>query len=268
MSGMTVAERQELGKLVRLNAKVAKDDADARGKWLIADAEAKLAAIYKAEDKAWADITAAAQKHVKAANAAIAALCRERCIPRGFRPSLHLGWYERGENEFKERRAELRKVVQSQVAARVKEAQVEIDRQAAQQLTQIAQAGLTSEEARAFIRSMPRPEEMLPPLGALTMDNGELVTLEVPVTQVTVNPAGETPSRINCASCGKVFTPNRRDGKHCSSACRVKAHSLRQRTDGLKDSTGNDKTTAASAGNARAPEAAVADPAEEELVKE
>ena len=98
MSRMTAAERQELAKLVRLNAKVAKDDADARGKWLLADAEAKLSAVYKAEDEAWADITAEAKKAVAEADATIAALCRERGIPEDFRPALHLGWIGRGEN--------------------------------------------------------------------------------------------------------------------------------------------------------------------------
>jgi hypothetical protein len=183
LSRMTAAERTELGKLVRLNAKVAKDDAESRGKWLLADAEAKLAARFKAEDEAWADITAAAQKQVMTADAEIAALCRARGIPEDFRPSLHLNWYGRGENASKERRAELRKVAQAQVAALVKEAQVEIDRQAARQLTQITQAGLTSEEARAFIGEMPKPEELLPPLATLQLRNGQLVVLKAPEQQ-------------------------------------------------------------------------------------
>jgi hypothetical protein len=49
MSKMTAAERESLCKLVRDNAKVARADAEARGKWLLAQAEAQLAARYKAE---------------------------------------------------------------------------------------------------------------------------------------------------------------------------------------------------------------------------
>jgi hypothetical protein len=259
LSRMTAAERLELGKLVRLNAKVAKDDAAARGQWLLADAETKLAARYKADEEAWADITAAAEKAVEEADAAIAALCRARGIPEDFRPGLHLSWYGRGENASRERRAELRKVAQAQVAALVKEAQVEIDRVAAQQLTQITQAGLTSEEARAFISGMPKPEELLPPLATLQLGDGQLIALEAPLpvpavtperepvaasvtgtpavtADVTDNPAvtpSVTASRNVCAFCGEAFTPSRRDGKYCRPACRVADYRRRLKvTDG------------------------------------
>jgi hypothetical protein len=43
-SKMTTGERLELGKLIRVHAKVAHSDADHRGAWLLADVEAKLAA--------------------------------------------------------------------------------------------------------------------------------------------------------------------------------------------------------------------------------
>src|SRR5262249_44599843 len=121
-SRMTSGERQELCKLVRLRAKLAEEDAESRGAWLLADAEAKLAARYKQEDEAWAEITAAAEKAVAEADAVIAARCRERGVPEDFRPSISVGWWSRGENASKDRRAELRKVAETQIAARVKEA--------------------------------------------------------------------------------------------------------------------------------------------------
>jgi hypothetical protein len=233
---MTAAERQSLERLVRDRGKVAKADAEARGKWLLADAEAKLAAVYKREDEAWEDIVAAVEKAVEEADAALAALCRERGIPEEFRPFLRCGFAGRGENAFEERRRELRRVVQTQVAARVHEAKVEIDRQVNEQLTQITQAGLTSEEARAFIGSMPKPEHLLPPLGSLQMDSGEILVLETSVTQVTPNGVsvtdrethGVTASRNMCARCGQEFTPSRRDGKYCRPSCRVADFRRRQ----------------------------------------
>jgi hypothetical protein len=228
MSRMTAAERAELGKLVRLNAKVAKDDAEARGKWMLADAEAKLAAIYKAEDDVWADITALAERQVAEADAAIAALCRERGVPEDFRPQLHLGWYGRGQNASKERRAELRKVAQTQVAARVKEAQVEIDRESAKQLTLIAQAGLVTEEAVKFIGQMPKPEDLLPPLARLDLGDGDVEVLEAPVTAITEEGSAVTTNRNTCAFCGQPFRPSRRDGKYCKPACRVADFRRRQ----------------------------------------
>src|SRR5262249_41929375 len=101
----------------------------------------------------------------------------------------------------------------------------EIDRQAAQQLTQITRAGLTSEEARAFIGSMPKPEELLPPIGSLELHNGKLFVLEAPDTPVTSETAivtpRETAKRYECAFCGQAFTPKRSDSKYCRDACRV-----------------------------------------------
>jgi hypothetical protein len=218
---MTAAERVELGKLVRLNAKVAKDEAEARGLAMLADAEAKLAARFKMEDEMWADITATARKQVEEANAAIAALCRQRGVPEEFRPELRVGWFGRGENAYKERRAELRRLAQAQVEAVVKEAKVEIDRAAAEQITHITQCGLTSQEARAFIEAMPSPGDLMPPIRSLRLNNGQVVSLEAPVTAVTPQEAAVTDSRIECAFCGKAFTPGRSDGKYCRTACRV-----------------------------------------------
>jgi hypothetical protein len=178
MTKMTAAERDSLYRLVRDRAKVAKADAEARGKWMLAEVEAKLAARFKADDEAWADMTAAAEKAVEEANAKIALVCRERGIPEEFRPQMGSLWLSRGENGMKERRAELRQVAETQVAARVAQAKVEIDRQSVAQQTQITRAGLTSEEARSFISALPSPEELLPPIAALELDSGELIQLE------------------------------------------------------------------------------------------
>jgi hypothetical protein len=229
MPATTAAERLELAKLVRLNARVAKDDVQARGQWLLADAEAKLAAVFQADDAAWADVTAAAEKHVAEADAVLAALCRERGIPEEFRPSLHLSWYGRGENAMATRRAELRKVAQRQVEALVKQAQVEIARQEAAQLTEITKAGVTSSEARAFLGSMPKPEELLPPLQALKLPTGQVVALASPGEAVTASRNDPvTARRSQCAFCGRTFTPARRDSKYCQTACRVADHRRRQ----------------------------------------
>jgi hypothetical protein len=81
MSRMTGAELKEIGKLIRMNASVAKADAEARGKVLLADAEAKLAARYKVDDETWQHITAGAERAVAKADEDIAAICRDRGIP-------------------------------------------------------------------------------------------------------------------------------------------------------------------------------------------
>jgi hypothetical protein len=240
---MTTGERTELGKLVRLRAKVAKDDAEARGKVILADAEAKLAAIYKFEDDAWAGITAEAERKVAEANAAVAAICRQRGIPEDFRPKIGWYWHGRGENALPERRAELRRVVQAKVAAQVAEAKVEIDREQERQLTQLAASGFTSPEALRYLGNMPSAEDLLPPIRSLTLASGAEVSLEQPppVTAgtdrnaaVTADRNGvteDTPGNNTCAGCGKALPAGR--GLHCSNACRQAAFRKRQRcTDG------------------------------------
>lgn len=231
---MTTGERQELAKLVRLHAKNAKADAEARGAALLADAEAKLAAIYKAEDEAWADIIAEARKYLNEAQAQLAERCRACGIPDNFAPSLYFSWSSRGENSISGRRAELRKVAQTQVAARVKEASVAIDHEAERQLAQLTASGLTSMEARAFLDNMPDAEELLPVLGALELPSGQLLALEAPrpvtpaVTDDDSDRNAVTADRNKCAHCGKPISAGR--GRHCSSACRQAAYRLRRRS--------------------------------------
>lgn len=159
---MSRSERVELAKVVRLRARVAKDDVGVREAQLLADVEQQLAARYKATHEAWAEVTAAAKAAVGAADAEVARRCRELGIPEEFRPSLGLSWYGRGENADKNRRAELRKVAQTQAAASGKAARLEIDRQAARLLTDLAAGALESSSAREFLAAMPTPEELMP----------------------------------------------------------------------------------------------------------
>jgi predicted nucleic acid-binding Zn ribbon protein len=185
----------------------------------------------------WVDITAAAKKAAAEANTALAVRCRERGIPEDFQPRLSLGWRDRGENVFGERRAELRKVAQTQVAALVKEAKLAIDREAAEQLTQLASMGIISQEARAFLGNMPRAEELLPPIDALKLPGDKLVPLvklhtvtadrNAVVTIARNGVTGEAPDRNTCPTCEKALAPGR--GRYCSNACRQAAYRQRQR---------------------------------------
>ncbi len=162
---MTKAERLELGKVVRLRAKVAKDDAEAQGRRLLADFEAQLAARYPENNPAWAEITTTARRAVEDADVQIAQLCRSFGIPEEFRPRLSCNWCSRGENAEKQRRVELRAVAQREVAARVQTAKVTIDRQAAALLSDLAANALETEHAKAFLEQLPSIDELMPRLG-------------------------------------------------------------------------------------------------------
>lgn len=162
---MSKGERDDLARVVRLREKVLKTAAAERSAWLLSDFEAQLAAEYAFDDDAvWARAKEAAQKVVDAAQAEVEARCRALGIPDQFAPGLSLGWYSRGENAVRERRAELRLAARARVAAEEKRARAEVERWSADTQTKLLAAGLDSAEARTFLESMPTAEALMPPL--------------------------------------------------------------------------------------------------------
>ena len=162
---MSAAERNSLLVLLRQREKVAKLDAAEYAATLMADFEAKLATVYAPEDDpVWAQMHEAVDKAVADANVRIAEVCRELGVPRKFAPGLRAGWYGRGENASKDRRAELRRVATTEVAARIKRAQAAIARASVGAQERIIAASLTSEAARALLAELPTPQQLLPAL--------------------------------------------------------------------------------------------------------
>ena len=101
---MTSAERNSLLVLLRQRERVAKADAAEYAATLMADFEAKLAAVYYPSDHpAWKTAHEAADKAVAEANAAVAKVCLELGIPKAFAPGVRAGWYSRGESASSER---------------------------------------------------------------------------------------------------------------------------------------------------------------------
>jgi len=159
---MTVAERLELGKLLRLRGTVAKADLKARGAEQLAVIEQQLSARYIVSDPAWADLTAAAEQAARQADAAIAERCKALGIPEEFRPGLHLSWYSRGENGASQRRAELRTLAHAEIEARVKRGCVEIDRAVAGLQARLMDGAVHSAEGRLFLDALPTIDALLP----------------------------------------------------------------------------------------------------------
>jgi hypothetical protein len=159
---MRKAEREELARVVRLRCKVAKTAVAQRQKELLADVERQLSTIYKFDDAVWADITRHADEAVRWADEQIARICRERGIPEEFRPGMYLSWHGRGENALNERRVELRRRAQTQIAAEAAKAAIEA--REAEALTALIADGLESAEAQAFLNSLPTAEQLMPPV--------------------------------------------------------------------------------------------------------
>lgn len=161
---MTRRDREDLAKIARMRAKLAKDGIAARESAILADVEEQLAAVYKFDHDAWADITRHAQESIKEADAQIAQRCRDLGIREEFRPELRLTWFGRGENASRDRRAEIRKTAQTRVAALSKEAKMAIDAKSAEILTELIAGGLESEDAKAFLATIPTAEQLMPRL--------------------------------------------------------------------------------------------------------
>jgi len=168
--GMSQRERTDLAALVRRREKVAKTAALQRKAELLADVEEQLAATYKRNAEHWAEVTAAADQAVADADAEIARRCQALGIPEAFRPSLHLGWYNRGESADAQRRAELRRVAVTRLDAMEKAARAEIERRSVNVQTQLLAGGLESAAAQAFLETMPTADQLMPPLALAELE--------------------------------------------------------------------------------------------------
>ena len=177
-SGMSKQEREELLKLVKARARVAKAGIEQHQAALLADLEKQLAAKYKPEDDpVWKAAHEAAEAAVREADATIAEECNRLGIPPEFRPGIQLSWYSRGENAAKERRAGIRKLAQARLEAEARKVKVAIDTWAVETQTQLVAGALESREAKRFLDSMPTPQALMPALqvDALDAERGSLI---------------------------------------------------------------------------------------------
>jgi hypothetical protein len=163
---MSRSEREDLQRLVRQREKVLKSAAKQRSKELIADFENQMGQEYSFDrDEVWEKATAAANREVEKVQKQVAARCRELGIPSQFAPSLNLCWQHRGYgNAVEKRRAELRRMAATRVEAIEQEAIVEIELSCLEAQTQLAVAGLASDQARQFIEKLPSIETLMPRL--------------------------------------------------------------------------------------------------------
>jgi hypothetical protein len=163
---MTRAEREDLQRLVLRREKVLKSATKQRSAGLVADFENQMGSEYSFDqDKVWRQAAEAAEREVSKAQRVVAGRCHELGIPDRFAPSLHLTWHHRGyDNRIEDRRKELRRMAQTQIAANEQRAIVQIEISCLDAQTQLAMAGLTSEAARAFVDRLPAIDTLMPRL--------------------------------------------------------------------------------------------------------
>lgn len=162
---MTKAEREDLIRLVKQREKVAKTAAEQRSAAMLAEFEQQVSARHDFNtNEVWKAATDAAIDAAKKANEAIHAEADRLGIPKEFQPRLQYSWARRGENEYQERRNELRRVAKAEIDALEKVARVQIESSSVQAQTEIIANGLNSEAAIAFLNKLPAIESMMPAL--------------------------------------------------------------------------------------------------------
>lgn len=165
MSGMTKGEREELKRLARERARVAKADAASRSADLKAMFEQQVATIYEYDrDEVWEAAMEEARKSVEEAQQIVADRCEALGIPREMSPQIGFGWLGRGAHAVSQRQSELRRAAYTRIDAMERGARHEIDRATLAIQTQLVSAGITSEAGIAFLAEMPKVEELMPPL--------------------------------------------------------------------------------------------------------
>lgn len=163
---MTKGEREELKRLARERARVAKNDAKSRTADLMADFEHQITREYDfSNDDTWNLIVEKAQEALVEANDGIQERCAELGIPEQYRPALTFHWRNHGPGfEVERRKADIRRVAKTRLEAMERSAIAEIDRATLEVQTQLVRAGMTSDSAIGFLDAMPSVTALMPAL--------------------------------------------------------------------------------------------------------
>ena len=167
---MAASERKELCLIVRRREKYERSIAEQRSAELLADFEQQLATIYEFDtDATWKAAHDEADKVIEEAEAKIALRCAELGIPKECRPGLSFGWHGRGQNAFKDRRNELRRVAESRIEAIERAARTQIERRSIEMQEKIMSDALTSDAARDMLTQLPTIASLMPPIDAAAL---------------------------------------------------------------------------------------------------
>lgn len=163
--GITKQEQESLLRLVRQREKVMKADAERRSAELLAKFEQDMAAIHEWDtDEIWAKAWKAGEDAVAEANRVVTARSKELGIPVEFMPSLAIGWHARGQNAWRARQTELRRVAKAEIDARERYAKTELERESLALQTDIIEHTLKSVDATKLLKKMPQLERLMPPI--------------------------------------------------------------------------------------------------------
>jgi hypothetical protein len=160
---MLRSERETLLMLCREREMLAKKKIDVRAVQREAEFECQLAAAYSFDSRPnWQLLYQKAQTMEREINERIRRDCDGLRIPRAFAPSVHVQWWDRGENGCQKRRAELRRAFDVKNEQDKMESKLAIQQKSLDIRMQLMADGLESAQAKAFLETMPTPEQLMP----------------------------------------------------------------------------------------------------------
>jgi hypothetical protein len=162
---MTKGEREELKRLARERARVAKHDAQSRTADLKAMFEMQLSEAYSFNsEEVWSSAVQIAREECATAQAKISERCDELGIPSAMHPVVQFDWQSRGPFAIAGQQQNLRRAAHQRIAAQERAAIAAIDRAALEIQTNLVRAGLTSDAAIDFLSAMPSVNDLMPPV--------------------------------------------------------------------------------------------------------
>lgn len=162
---MTKGERDDLIRLIKQRERVCKTAADQRSTAMLAEFEQKISAVHDfATNEVWKAASDAAIAAAEKANEEVEAEADKLGIPKEFQPKINFSWARRGENEYRQRREELRRVAKAEIETLEKCARVQIETESVRAQTEVIANGLNSADAIEFLNNLPAIESMMPML--------------------------------------------------------------------------------------------------------
>lgn len=168
---MTKAERADIGRMVRLTARVARDEVEVLQAARIADFEQELATTFDSDAEILADLLREAGQTVARLDAELGRRCQAQGIREEFRPKIVVGNTYRGENGLNGRRAELRTVARTRADADARAAKHRINAWEAETTRLLVATGLDTDEAQSFLASLPEPDQLMPALSLAELES-------------------------------------------------------------------------------------------------
>lgn len=155
-------ERRELRSVLRSQMKVLRAEVKQREAELVAEAEQQITERYAEDDKRADELQWRIRQVADKANAELENVLREYDNDAAGRWARMDAFPTPRVRRRDQDRAQLRRAMEAGIAAQVKQALLDLDRQEADLLKSLAMEGLETDAARAFLGEIPTVAELVP----------------------------------------------------------------------------------------------------------